>query len=337
MKDNKTTLQSQLLFTNFEFREVDPNLNVAIGGAGTFPMPLAQWGEDENGMKKSIQWGDVNKGQDSSCFYINGYGPFKLAGVDGPAGIMYFKGTNYEVKFDGNGVQLNSESEQKTRGEDIQTFRYDTPYQAERIWYALPEPQKRSIAQSYISAFEGAPWFEVGWYNVDDLVNKDLPDIIKKLAPGVMVLKFKGAEIVGACMGGMTTIGDLITNKYKGNQDILSEVLYNTNLQLTDPFFYDNENFISQTVQGKRMGSGLNYQYFKTILESGVEQFLWRTINIQWGETKTKQALELGYNVTRFQVSDNFSVNDVPTPRYVYYCKKAVSGQKGIFIDMCES
>ncbi len=223
----------------------------------------------------------------------------------------------------------------------IQSYTFKTVEEFQNFWKQLSDEDKANLAQAYISAFEGPPWFEVDVYDPNILVGEYFPQSLETV-PSILSLLYLTTEekqkfVAGACFGTKTTLEKLVAKKYNSNPEILSTLQNIAGASQQDKMLYDNENFIDRRFQGKGFGAELNRKYFETMRQNRVEQFIWRTINVPWGKLKSEQAISMGYNVYILAVPDNFQVNGVQTPRLVYYCVKVNDGQSAQIIDLTEN
>lgn len=225
----------------------------------------------------------------------------------------------------------------------ISLIDYRTPEDALIRYEGLPASVKEQMAKVYQEAFGGKPWYEKcscgncgtfeksstcsrcgaadlpPAYPTGELVSAEFPSMLSSFAPGALVLaRNQKNEVIGFCAGGMTTIADLATKKYKGSARIADSIREQTGLMPTDRFFYENEMCVLPVLQGYGVGSALNKARLDWIQEQNIGVVLGRTINPNLLKMKARQFPERGFSMQVFvPEGDTYAVDGLQ--RQCYY------------------
>lgn len=227
---------------------------------------------------------------------------------------------------------------------NIEVFRYNDGYEAERIYGGFSMAVKLTMADIYREAFGGYPWFErylcalcgrflkttecdlckqtttQEAYPVKTLIEEDFPEMMSSFVPGMLGLVFDDRKLIGYTTGGFIDLDELIEKKYKSNT-IYYSVIEQFGLNGQEDVFYDNETCIYPQIQQRGVGTKLSYTRIKVAIGMNADLICGRSINKPWLNIKESQFTAEGYNFSRFVPNgDTYEVDG--NPRYFYLAQK---------------
>lgn len=238
-------------------------------------------------------------------------------------------------------ININPESSETDF--QIESFIYQDPESAKKMFELLLDTDKYQMATVYKEAFGGAPWFERfkclnceefnssndicpncnkqdfdEAYPIQNLVNEYFPEMISEFTPGILLIVKTGEQMLGFTTAGFVTLRDLIEKKYKGNAQILKSILFQSGLNPNSVMFYDNETCVRPEVQSKGVGSKLSQLRINLAKELGAKIICGRSINLPWLTLKEKQLRKAGYDFLSFVPDgDVYEVDGVKRQFYI--------------------
>lgn len=219
----------------------------------------------------------------------------------------------------------------------IITHRYSTPSEAQSIYESLSSVHKLGMASVYREAFGGYPWYESvkcnscgefaretgecthchgrsfsEAYPMQWLTQEYFPHMVAQYTPGVLITLNQGADMIGFSTGGAIALGELITDKYKGDPKILASIVRTAQADPRSIVFYENETCISASLQQKGSGGQLNLTRVQAASALGFQLICGRTINQPWLKLKERQLALYGYDFISFNPEgDDYEVDGV--------------------------
>lgn len=228
----------------------------------------------------------------------------------------------------------------------ISAYRYNSQEEANILFEQLADQIKMDMAFVYQEAFGGPPWFEKfacsscdaflpvdtcpacgnaslpPAYPIEQLIGNDFIQMFNSFTPGVLLLvQDTNEKVIGFSTGGITTLDDLITHKYKDDTSIANDIKTRYPQSNNEVIFYDNETCILPDYQKYGIGRKLSEARILEALAMNATAICGRTINIPWLGLKEKQLQSVGYNFNAFNPNgDTYEVDGVK--RMFYFAQK---------------